>query len=147
MFAHAANISVQLWERDENDPKFLGRRSVTTDEAIAALKELAEPWPVGSFTRDAIKRAARRADLSPSRATDIWYGKARRIEDFESDALTAALDKKRREVARNELHEIKKRVAILEARLAQTDSEFHRETIDALGIAAGSWRRPSARSR
>jgi hypothetical protein len=106
---------------------------ISVGEATKALNELAEPWPADTRVKDAIKRAAKRAGLSFWRASDIWYGKARRIEQFERDAIAEALDRKRREAARNELHNLKTRIAILEARLAQTDSEFHRETIDALG--------------
>ncbi len=115
---------------------------MTRDEATTHIRELADPWPSDTRVKDAIRRASKRVlvlfngkltALSYSRASDIWYGRARRIEDFERDAIVDALDKKRREATRNELHELKTRIALLEARLVQADSEFHRETIDALG--------------
>jgi hypothetical protein len=123
-------------------PIFLGA-------AKEALKELSEPWPTDSLVRDAIKRAAKKVlvplngrliALSYSRASDIWYGKARRIEEFERDAISAAIDKHRREAARNELHTLKTRIALLEARLAQADSEYHREAVDVLGQMARAGR-------
>lgn len=98
-----------------------------------ALKELANPRPGGDPTKSAINRAAKRAGLTYWRAFDIWYGKARRIEQHEVDALADALEKKRKEAERNEIHEIRTRLARLEARLSQQDSEFHRPTIDVLG--------------
>jgi hypothetical protein len=116
-------------------------------DAAASLRELAEPWEPGDKVKAAIDRAARRVGLTYWRAFDIWYGKARRIETFEAEAIAAALDRKRREAVRNELHDIRTRIAVLEARLSQTDAEFHREAIDALGLAAGLACGPAAHRR
>lgn len=112
-------------------PKSLGA-------AAEALRELAEPRPGGEFVKEAINRAAKRAGFQFWRASDLWYGKARRLEEFEADQLADALDKKRREDARNELRNLKLRIVALEARLAQSDPDFHRADIDALRFAAGS---------
>jgi predicted phage-related endonuclease len=101
-------------------------------DARAALHELAEPWARGDRIKTAIARAARRAGLSYWRAFDIWYGKARRIEPHEIDAIADALDKRRKEITRNELHDLRTRLARLEALLVQTDEEFHRPTLDQL---------------
>lgn len=94
-------------------------------DIAASLRDLAgEPLrPVEA----AIVRAARAAGLDYWRTFDLWYRKARRVEDYERDAVAAALDKKRREAARNEFHELKTRLAILESRLARVDEDFHRE--------------------
>jgi hypothetical protein len=120
--------------------------------AAAALKELAEPWSPGDRIKRLIERAARRAGLPYWRAFDIWYGKARRIEAFERAAIGDALDKKRREAARNELHELRTRLARLESLLAQSDPDFHRPSIDAareqaraLGGNGGDMDRPGNR--
>src|SRR5262245_53328414 len=94
-----------------------------------SLRELAEPWPSGSKVKSAIDRAAQAAGLTYWRAFDIWYGKARQIRDFEIEAVATALEKKQREAARNEFHELKTRLAILESRLNQIDPDFHRPTI------------------
>jgi hypothetical protein len=96
----------------------------------ASLRELAEPRSADEFIKDAIDRAAKRAGLNYWRAFDIWYGKARQIRDFEITAVLAALEKKQREAARNEFHELKSRLTILESRLTQIDPDFHRPTID-----------------
>lgn len=124
-------------------PKSLG-------EAAQALRELAEPWPSGSSIKSAIERAAkqilvptregRSVRLSYWRAFDLWYGKARRVEQFERDAIATALDKKRREAVRNDLQDFRKRLLAMEARLNQIDPEFHGEATDALGsILRRAW--------
>lgn len=102
--------------------------------ATEALKELAEPRPAGEPVKTAIDRAARRVGFIYSRTFEMWYGRARRIEQFEIDAITDALKHKRERDAANELHDLKLRLARLEARLAAGDSDFHRPTIDALGL-------------
>lgn len=98
-------------------------------EVAAALRELSEPRERGEKIGQVIGRAARRAGLPYWRTFDIWYGKARRVEDRERTAIAAALDKKRREAARNELHELRTRLTRLESLLAQSDPDFHRESL------------------
>lgn len=90
------------------------------------LRELSEPWARGDKIKRAIDRAAKASGLSYWRAFDIWYGKARRIEAFEHDAVAQALDRKRKEAARNELYELRTRITRLESLLVQTDPDFHR---------------------
>jgi hypothetical protein len=90
------------------------------------LRDLAEPWPPGDRTKAAIARAAKRAGLSYWRAFDIWYGKARRVEDAEQARIAEALDQRRREAARHELHELRIRIERLEALMARTDPDFRR---------------------
>src|SRR6188768_2488121 len=113
------------WENTRTFP-------ITVGDAAAALRELAEPSALGDRIKAAIDRAARRAGLSYWRAFDIWYGKARRIEPSEIDAIEDALLKRRKEVTRNELHDLRTRLARLEALLVQTDEEFHRPELDRL---------------
>jgi hypothetical protein len=106
-----------------------------TDKSAEHLRELAEPWPSGSSVKSAIDRASKRAGLTYWRAFDIWYGKARRIEQFERDAIADAVEAKRREATRNEFHDLKVRLARLESRLVQTDEDFHRNDVAGLGMA------------
>lgn len=101
-----------------------------------ALRELAEPWPSGSYVKEAIGRAARASGLSYTRCSDIWYSKARRIEHVEITMLADAVAKKREREARNEFQELRTRLAKLEARLVQVDEDFHRPTIDWFGRLA-----------
>jgi hypothetical protein len=95
-------------------------------DAAAALRELSEPWSRGDRVKAAIERAARRAGLSYWRAFDIWYGKARRIDQREHARIAEALEHKRKEATRNELHELRLRLVRLEAILARTDPDFRR---------------------
>jgi hypothetical protein len=59
-------------------------------EASSGLKALAEPPVIGDRVKAQIARAARAAGISYTRAFDLWYGKARRIDAFELDAIRAA---------------------------------------------------------
>jgi len=101
-------------------------------DAVAALHELSEPWPSGSKVKSAIDRAARRVGLSYWRAFDIWYGKARKIDQAECELIAAALSEKRKEAARNELHELRTRLVKLEAILARADADFYRPRVTAV---------------
>ena len=103
------------------------------NEIAVQLRELSEPWEMGDKIKAAIDRAARRSGLSYWRTFDLWYGKARRIEQYEINAVVAELAEKKRQETRNEFHELKTRLAILESRLLQVDSDFHRETADQIG--------------
>ena len=99
-----------------------------TDVAVS-LRELAGD-PLHPI-KAAIARAAQAAGFDYWRAFDIWYGKARRIEDYEKAAVAAALDRKRREAARNELQELRTRLLRLESLMVQSDPDFHRPGLDA----------------
>lgn len=57
------------------------------DEARALIRQCAEPCKAGELVKEAIFRAARRLGMTPSRARDIWYGNARRIDANEMDRL------------------------------------------------------------
>lgn len=105
-------------------------------DVAAALRELSEPWPSGERVKRAIERSARMAGLSYSRCYEIYYRRARRIEPEEIARISDALERKNRKDARNELAELRARLAKLEARLLTTDENFHRPTIDFLGRAA-----------
>lgn len=105
------------------------------------LLQLAAPAR-GEKTNVIVERSARLSGLSYWRAYNIIYGKARRIDQAEVDAINAALDKKRREAARNELHDLKLRILALESRLRQTDAAFHEPTTDFLGDVVQGTGRP-----
>jgi len=95
-----------------------------------ALKELAEPRQVGDSIQAAIVRAARLAGLPYPRAFNVWYGRARRIDAHEADQINEALRVKREKEARDELYDLRARLIKMESRLASTDPDFHRPTID-----------------
>jgi hypothetical protein len=107
-------------------------------DAAAMLKELANPWKPGEFVKDVITRVAPLAGLSFWRASDIWYAKARKIDPAEIEKIQEALRIKNRRSVRNELHELKTRIAQLEARLSLRDADFHSPDIDyARDMASG----------
>ncbi|ARQ01910.1 hypothetical protein [Pseudorhodoplanes sinuspersici] len=99
-------------------------------DIATALRELSEPVDRGEKIAVVIQRAARRAGLAYWRTFDLWYGKARTVSDEEVECVASALEKKRREAARNELSELRIRIERLESLLVQTDPDFHRPTID-----------------
>lgn len=101
-------------------------------DVTADLKALADPRSADEAIKDAIARAAHAAKLKYWRAFDIWYGKARYIRDFEKEAIVSALIEKKRLETRNEVHDLRRRLEILESRLARVDEDFHREEIGAL---------------
>lgn len=105
-----------------------------------AFRGLAEPIERSEKIEDIIKRAAKAVNkaaglsLIYSRAYEIWYGRAK-ITIEEKEAIAAAAQWKREKEARNELSELKTRIARLEARLVQTDEDFHSPQIAAFGHA------------
>jgi hypothetical protein len=103
---------------------------MTEMDVSAQLRELSEPRERGEKIVTIIGRSARLAGLSYSRCFEIWYGRARRIEPAEMLRIEQALEHKNRMDARNELSELRLRLARLESLLVQTDPDFHRPTTD-----------------
>jgi hypothetical protein len=60
------------------------------DEARVLIRQCAEPRMVGELVKQAIFRASRRLEMPVSRARDIWYGGAKRIDAYEMDRLRRA---------------------------------------------------------
>jgi hypothetical protein len=85
-------------------------------EASDLIRKAAEPRPVGDSVKSAIRRAARRLNLTFTRAKTIWYGEARRIDAHEMDALRGLAE----------------RYANIAATLRHQDEDFHRTQADAL---------------
>jgi len=94
------------------------------------LRELSLPWAAGERIKSVLDRTSRLARLTYWRTFDIWYGKARRIEPHEIEQIAEALRIKNEKAARNELHELKLRLATLEARLLSGDTDFHSPYLD-----------------
>lgn len=99
-------------------------------DAALMLRELSEPWASGERIKSVLDRTSRLARLTYWRTYDIWYGKARRIEPYEIDQIAEALRIKNEKAARNEFHELKLRLARLEASLSARDPDFHSPSID-----------------
>lgn len=105
-------------------------------DASALLRELSEPWSAGERIKSVLDRTSRLAKLTYWRTFDIWYRKARKVEDYEIAQILEALRIKNERAARNELHQAKLILARLEARLNAGDTDFYRADID--GIRAAS---------
>lgn len=99
-------------------------------DAAIMLRELSEPWASGERMKSVLDRTARLAKLTYWRTSDIWYRKARRVEQYELEQIAEALRVKRERAARNEFHELKTRLARLEASLSARDENFHCPDID-----------------
>ena len=100
--------------------------------AQKAMRELAGTRLASDPIKQLVIRLSRQTGLKKSRCYEIWYGRAKRIEDFEETQIRAALDKKRKVAARNELAELRSRIERLESLLRQTDPDFHSEALAAL---------------
>jgi len=103
-----------------------------TDAALM-LRELSEPWASGERMKSVLDRTSRMCSLSYWRTSDIWYRKARSIEEAEIAKIKEALRIKHERAARNELHDLKFRIAKLEAALISRDPDFHSPDIDFAG--------------
>ena len=86
--------------------------------AANLLRELAEPLEYGKPLKVVLDQLARLTGLKFSRCYEIWYGRARRIENHEIEAINEALRNKREREAANELHELRLRLERLEASFA-----------------------------
>ena len=101
-------------------------------EAARGLRGLADPRPDDDRVKTAIGRAARKAGLRYWRAFDLWYGKARRIDAWELEAIRAAARAKKTE-ARNEFLTLAADFNALAERIARVDPEM-------AGDQADGWR-------
>lgn len=105
-----------------------GAEMSSVAEASALLRRVAGPRGAGDSVKALIRRTARRLQWGPSRVKDVWYQDARRIEAYEMDRLRA-------EAARADIENAVRSVVGLRERLAATDPDFHKPTIDALDSA------------
>lgn len=118
-------------------------------DAAMMLRELSYPWGPGERIKNILDRTSRMCRLSYWRTFDIWYRKARKVEDYEIAQIREALRVKNEKAARNELHDLKFRLARLEAKLSTSgDPDFHRPDIDFAGeLLRGTGRMDRAMDR
>jgi len=117
-----------------------GRMTTFAMEASAGLRELAEPVAAGDRVKRQIERAARAAGLSYWRAFDIWYGKARRVDARELEAIRAAKVRRTEDCA-HELSAIAADFDALAERLARMASRGGGPSNLEVGALAGRVRR------
>lgn len=108
----------------------VSEKSEMSDCATASslMQELA---PTGT-AKERIGVAATRLRWSWSRAKDIWYGDARRIDAHEMDALRAAVRKREMKEASREYRELTARIERLETALAVVHPTLDRDALDAV---------------
>jgi hypothetical protein len=113
-------------------------------EAPILISKLIGLRPIGESQKAAFNRAAREINrlmrggsMSAARLEDIYRGEARRIDADEMDALRAAAKHPASIEARNELAELRSRLARIEAALSVQDPQFHSPAIDALRLLDG----------
>jgi hypothetical protein len=94
-------------------------------EASTLLRSFVGDAPAGTKVKSLITSAAKAAGWTVTRAKDVWYGDARRIEAHEMDRLRSV-------AAKLEVDRTVNRLLVLRDGLAKTDPDFHRQTIDAL---------------
>jgi hypothetical protein len=80
-------------------------------EAQTLVRSIAEPRAVGDSVKVSINKAARRLGFTFSRAKDIWYGDARRIDAAEIDRLREIANRNRIEAARKSVLELRDSLA------------------------------------
>lgn len=109
---------------------FLSEKSEmsSVSEASMLLRRVAGPREIGDSVKAAINRAARKIGLTYSRARDIWYANARRIDATEMDALRREAEKQAAAYDR------------VANAMAATDPDFYRSDIAALVHAARALR-------
>jgi hypothetical protein len=98
------------------------------DEARALVRQCAEPRKPGELVKEAIFRASRRLEMPISRARDIWYGDARRIDAEEMDGL-------RRGAEEAELAQALAAIEFLEKRAVTSSSDQAISTLRAALLA------------
>lgn len=101
--------------------------------ASALLRDIAGPRGDGGVKAQ-IARAARRVGLTYSRAFEIWYGRARRIEARKMDKLRAIASGR---ADRVEMKRIADDMENLAARIARVDAEMGGPQADAWRALAG----------
>lgn len=116
-------LNPKPWDGDENTPNSLGRL------AAKMLRELSEPIPSGEYVKTTIDRVGKLSKLDYWRTFDLWYSKARKVEPYELEKITDAIELKNERDAANELRDLKARLMRLESALNAGDSNFHSPTI------------------
>lgn len=102
-------------------------------DATTMLKELGQPWRPGEFVKDVISRVAPLAGLTQTRAWDIWYGKARRIEDGELANIVDALAKKSERSLWNRIHNLEVELAQIKSIVRSANTDYGQSAADSGG--------------
>jgi hypothetical protein len=136
----------------DKSPKWAGNNTENSEiktmsaavEAPVLITKLIGLRPIGESQKAAFNRAAREisklmraGSMTATRLEDIYRGEARRIDADEMDALRAAARHPASIEARNDIAELRSRLARIEAALSVQDAQFHGPAIDALRLLDG----------
>lgn len=135
-----ATVRVLASERPGNQSEISDKASEISD-AMQMVRVAAGPRLVGDSIKAAIGRAARALGWSFTRTRDVWYGDARRLDASEIDALRAIQRERNDALGLAEQRRHVEQIAVLRARLAIRDAEFHRSDIEALDYLLEALRR------
>lgn len=95
------------------------------DEMSALLRRLADPAVAGESVKACIRRAATRAGLTYCQTKKLWYRETRNIPAFVADEIRERAARHDRELKRAALQAI--------VTMQETDPQFYRSCIEALG--------------
>ena len=95
------------------------------DEMSALLRRLADPAVAGESVKACIRRAATRAGLTYCQTKKLWYRETRNIPAYVADEI-------RERTARHD-RELKRAAFKVLVTMQETDPEFYRSCIEALG--------------
>lgn len=155
--------SVFNTERSEKRAENTERKMSAVMEAAGTLDVMFGRRPEEAITKAMLLRAFRAINpfyvqrvgdsMTFSRIEDLWRKEARRVDAEEMDAirdareaqkaasLRAAIARPDAREARDELAELRARLGRIEAALRVSDPQFHRPTLDVLGVTDGGPRR------
>lgn len=100
-------------------------------DCVKAAKLIRKVALTGTQT-ERIGEAARTLKWPWSRAKNVWYQDARRIDAHEMDALRAAIRRREMKEASREYRELTARIERLETALAVAHPTLDRDTLDAV---------------
>lgn len=102
-------------------------------QAQADLRKLGGELLPGEKIGIVIGRVAVAAGLKYSRAFELWYGRSRRLEDYERQQIREALARKELERLENDLHNWRIILAKMDAKVASLRADLNRPSLDLLG--------------
>lgn len=104
--------------------------TTTLTQAQSDLRSIAGILLPGEKTKTVIDRVSALVGLSYWRTFDLWYGKARRVEDYEIEKIQNALARKELERLENDVQNWRTALAKADAKIAQIRADIARPRLD-----------------
>ena len=101
-------------------------------QAQLDLRKLAGELMPDEKIKSVIGRVAAVVGLKYSRTFELWYGRSRRLEDYEREQICEALAKKELKWLENELHNWRMALARMETKAAALRADMDRPRFDLL---------------